>query len=364
MTRVLFLPDFGSSNEYQNLLRDSIESEEFETVGGTLHAVFPLLRNVVNADIDIVHLIWTHPFFITQDLTSFRSVNTIATYFRAVLFLLDLLLVKAYGAEIVWTIHNKHNHEREHIHLDHAVSVLTARIASEMTVECSRAKEVISDLFRIGSNRRIHVIEEGSYIDSYPNTVNKETAREQLGIQSETRLFVYFGQIRRYKGVDKLIEAFRRADLSNTKLLVVGNPFNERIETELQRTTDQVDTVDTVFEFVPNDEIQLYMNAADVVTLPYRDILTSGSVLLAMSFGKPVVTPNLGCISALAGGKGNFIYDENSVQGLQTALESAGDTSSSELDAVGHRNFETAEELTWDTVGEKTRRVYSAAIAD
>jgi glycosyltransferase involved in cell wall biosynthesis len=362
MTRVLFIPDFGDSNEYQNLLRESVESDRFDTVGGTLHHLFPLVRNVRRERIDIVHLIWMHPFFLIQNLSSFGLVNTVGTYFRAGLFLLDLLLVRLYGAEIVWTVHNKHNHERRHVRLDHTVSRVTARLASEMTVECSAAKETIVDLFWIDDPEKIHVIEEGSYIDSYPNTVSPDEARERLDIASETQLFVYFGQIREYKGVDQLIDAFTKADLSDAKLLVVGKPFDQQIRTELGAAMENVASVEPVFEFVPNEEIQLYMNAADVVALPYRDILTSGSVLLAMSFGRPVVTPNLGCIPALVGNEGNFIYEANDRGSLQESLEAANSTPDEELEAIGTRNYEMAAELTWDRVGSTTRSVYEAAL--
>jgi glycosyltransferase involved in cell wall biosynthesis len=362
MTRVLFIPDFGDSNEYQNLLRKSVESDRFDTVSGTLHTVFPLIRNVRQEQIDVVHLIWTHPFFLIQNLSSVELVNAIGTYFRAGLFLLDLFLVRLYGAEIVWTVHNKHNHERRHIWLDHTVSRVTARMASEMTVECSAAKKTIVDLFWIDNPEKIHVIEEGSYIDSYPNSVSAAEARESLNIASETQLYVYFGQIREYKGVDQLIDAFAEAELPNAKLLVVGNPFNQQIEMKLGAAIENTTSVEPVFEFVPNNEIQLYMNAADVVALPYRDILTSGSVLLAMSFGRPVVTPDLGCIPALVGDEGNIIYEANNRQSLRESLEAANSMSEEELEAVGTRNYEIAAELTWDRVGSMTKSVYDAAL--
>jgi glycosyltransferase involved in cell wall biosynthesis len=361
MTRVLFIPDFGDSNEYQNLLRRSVESDQFETVSGTLHILFPLIRNVRRERTDIVHLIWTHPFFLVQDVSSIQIINAIGTYLRAGLFLIDLVLVYLYGAEIVWTVHNKHNHEQQHLRLDHMVSRTVAQFASALTVECSAAKKLISELFWV-SSEKIHVIEEGSYVDSYPNTVSQAEARDRLDIANDTRLFVYFGQIREYKNVDQLISAFRQANLSNAELLVVGNPFDHNIRLKIGGAIEQVDSVEHVFKFVPNDEIQFYMNAADVVTLPYQDILTSGSVLLAMSFGRPVITPNLGCIPAVAGNKGNFIYEPGSTGALQAALKSANSASEEELKRIGSQNYAVARDLSWESVGEQTQGVYSAVL--
>ncbi|WP_242482112.1 glycosyltransferase, partial [Trichormus variabilis] len=49
--------------------------------------------------------------------------------------------------------------------------------------------------------------------------------------------------------------------------------------------------------FVPSEKLQIYLNACDVVVFPYRDILTSGAVMLAMSFGRACIAPRKGCIA-------------------------------------------------------------------
>ena len=74
---------------------------------------------------------------------------------------------------------------------------------------------------------------------------------------------------------------------------------------------------------VPDEELQLYFNACDLVALPFRQVLNSGSLLLAMSFGCPVVAPRLGSIPEVACPEGWFGYDAANPDGLRSALRAA-----------------------------------------
>jgi glycosyltransferase involved in cell wall biosynthesis len=97
-------------------------------------------------------------------------------------------------------------------------------------------------------------------------------------------------------------------------LLIVGKPLNQKIAKEINSVVDN--RITTVLEFIPDDDIQIYMNAADVVILPYTDILTSGAAILAMSFGKPVIAPAVKCITETIDDKGGFVGSGSVSNGL------------------------------------------------
>ncbi len=97
------------------------------------------------------------------------------------------------------------------------------------------------------------------------------------------------------------------------------------------------------------------MNAADVVVLPYRDILTSGNALLAMSFGRPVIIPRLGCVMELLDDRGAFLYDSGDPGALEAAMRHALDA---DLAAMGAHNYRLATAYDWQGIAGQTDRVY------
>ena len=370
VTDVLLIP-YGKENEYHNLLSNSLnragirtikgEASQHKIIGGKapqqeiIKLFFPLLRYVFSKNIDIIHIAWTHPFFISTEFSKYDRINELFSLVRGLIFISNVIISKILGVKVVWTVHNKYNHEKHHVRVDVFISRLLSGVCDAITVKCDSAKQTILELFHIPDQSKVHMIPEGNYITAYENTVTRKAARAEINISEDDFLFVYFGMIRPYKGVRPLMRAFGKSDTDAT-LMIVGNPHNEDMRRDILQLSSKYENIQTVLKYVPNDEIQYYMNAADVVTLPYKDILTSGSVLLAMSFGRPVVAPSIGCIPELAGRDRNFLYDPTSKNGLSNALEEA--RSASDLEKRGTRNRERAELLSWDKVGNTTAKLY------
>lgn len=166
-----------------------------------------------------------------------------------------------------------------------------AKLWDKLFVHCLSAKETVIKLYGI-SNSSVEVIPHGNYIQNYENRINKTRARDQSAIINDF-VFLYFGVIRPYKGINKLIDAFDELSVQNAELLIVGNPLNEEIADGIYKKCKNKN-IKTIFKFVPDDEIQVYMNAADVIVLPYTDVLTSGTAILGMSFRKPIIAQHWG----------------------------------------------------------------------
>jgi beta-1,4-mannosyltransferase len=113
--------------------------------------------------------------------------------------------------------------------------------------------------------------------------------------------------------------------------------------------------------FVAPDEIQMYMNATDLVIFPYRDVLTSGAVLLAMSFGKACVAPRKGCIGEVLDNDGAFLYEPDDENGLIQAMNSALQKQS-QLSNMGQHNLQLAEKYNWKRIAKMTSDVYYSCI--
>src|SRR5690606_40109602 len=107
---------------------------------------------------------------------------------------------------------------------------------------------------------------------------------------------------------------------ANAELVIAGAPLNAQVEKDV-RDAATSQHVHLHPHFVPDAEIQVYMNAADAVVLPYHDVLTSGAVVLAMSFGKACIAARIGCIPDMLDDAGAILYDPDRSDGRREALK-------------------------------------------
>jgi glycosyltransferase involved in cell wall biosynthesis len=157
--------------------------------------------------------------------------------------------------------------------------------------------------------------------DFFNRTLSKTEAKRRLDLEGDTILF--FGFIRPYKGIDDLIRAMPLIlKQRRITLLVVGEfwggreAFDKRIS-EL-RIEDAVRVVD---KYVPNEEVELYFSAADLVVLPYISGTGSGVIQAAYGFEKPVVATRVGSLpEVVEDGKTGYLVNPRDPQALAEAV--------------------------------------------
>ena len=347
--KVLMLPDYSQNNPYQ---RELVNALEKCGVHVTLcnFSVLPLLRAVwVCGKPDVLHLHWTDRFIVAG--------NWPKTMLKTLRFLTDLFVIKTLGIKVVWTVHNLSNHEKMNSSYESFVNRILVHFYDQLIVHCSAARQAVIQLYHLAGRHanKVHVIPHGHYIDSYENTITRYDARVELEYEEDAILFLFFGSVRPYKGLFELIDAFCKIENLKARLLIVGNPSNDMTKKELITRCQIDDRIKTSLQYVPEGEIQIYMNAADVAIFPYTDILTSGSVLLAMSFGKAIVVPRIGCIPETLDAQGSFLYDPNDVDGLSRAMRNA---LQSDVETMGQHNIVNALNFNWGKIAQMTYDVY------
>ncbi len=123
--------------------------------------------------------------------------------------------------------------------------------------------------------------------------ISKSEARERLGLRGPTILF--FGLVRKYKGLMDLIDAMAYVDMPDLTCLVAGEFYDNRDKyvrrIKQLRLGDRIRLVD---RYIPNEEVEQYFAAADVVVLPYRSATQSAILQLAFRFGRPVIATTAG----------------------------------------------------------------------
>ena len=141
--------------------------------------------------------------------------------------------------------------------------------------------------------------------NAFPDTeLTSNEAKRRLGLQEEEKAILFFGRIVPYKGIEYLLDACRLlvADKQvKYRLVIAGEPKKEAeeycrgIERTVANNFAQGEII-LKMQFIPDDEMELYFKAADVLVLPYKEIFQSGILFLAYSFGLPVVATDVGSL--------------------------------------------------------------------
>ncbi|MDE3247698.1 MAG: glycosyltransferase [Bacteroidota bacterium] len=194
------------------------------------------------------------------------------------------------------------------------------------------SEKVMTDLRRFEPHKPALQVLHPLY-DSFGTAISKETARAALGIAGDTQLVLFFGFIRKYKGLDLLLRAVAMLSADNTlptmKLLVAGEYYED--ENSYQQLIDELGIRDRVFlhsHFISDPEVKNYFCAADLVVQPYRNATQSGVTPLAYHFEKPMVVTNVGALPD---------YVADGITGIVTEPDPA------QLAAAIHRYFEKGE---------------------
>jgi beta-1,4-mannosyltransferase len=301
---------------------------------------------------DIVHL-HALPRF------SWRPLNVL----RLLQFIRRIRVLQRMGVKFVWTIHDVFHHEAFHPRIERILSRLFLRLADAVIVHSPAARKAVEDLWKVSRNEGVFIVPHGNYIDSYSNQIGKQAARAKLALPLEPMLFLFLGHIRPYKGVAALIDIFRALPDQNIRLLIAGKPISAEMAADVQRRIQDCPRIRADLGFVRDEEIQVYMNAADAVVFPYAKSLTSGALVLAMSFGRACIAPRLGAAEDMLDNSGGFLYDPASPRGLQDALEAAI-RRRGELDEMGTNSRRRAEAWDWTEVARLTARVYRCCLGD
>ncbi|HEY3187637.1 MAG TPA: glycosyltransferase, partial [Solirubrobacteraceae bacterium] len=211
---------------------------------------------------------------------------------------------------------------------------------------------------RLRSDDNVFVIPHGHYLDAYrPTALDRPTARAALGLPRDGTVLLFLGNLREHKGLGPLLDAFGTLDRPDVHLVIAGRPFSPDIGERLAARARAMARVDVRPGFVPADQVAVYMRAANAVVCPFTSSLTSGSVVLAMSFARACIAPRLGCIPDTLAPDGGVVYEPDGPAALAAALRAAVDRTS-ELDAMGARNRATVARRDWSRIAEATLDVY------
>ncbi len=185
--------------------------------------------------------------------------------------------------------------------------------------------------------------------------------REELGLIDTDEVLLFFGYVRKYKGLDVLLEAMPHivAQRPNAKLLIVGEFYDSESKyRELIKQHGLEHNTVVVSEFVPNEEVGLYYSMADTVVLPYKEATQSGILNIAYAFAKPVVVTDVGGLKEFVDDRTGVVVPPENPQALAEAVSEilpkakAGEYRQGVVERAGENGFANIAEL-FETIVEE-----------
>ncbi len=207
------------------------------------------------------------------------------------------------------------------------------------------------------NSQKAIVIPHGHYREVYGASVDSIDARKQLGLPLTGRIYMNIGFLKPYKKIEKLINIWKNYpdSFGNDTLVIAGKPVNNSYYLELQELSKDIPGLILIPEFIESSRIHLFFSAADVIVFPFEKILTSGSLILAMSYNKPIIAPDLGGIAETLGVANQLLYNPNDDQGLLKTLQQSTTIDLQALSVLVKRQCDA---LGWELIAQKTAQFY------
>lgn len=267
--------------------------------------------------------------------------------------------------KIVYTVHDLLPHD-EHTAENRTFYERVYRIPDSLIVHSENNRREMLELFTVDPDK-ITVIPHGCQSVLFEHVAARPpaAARVELGIPEDCQVILFFGLIKRYKGLDVLLQAFDAIKSRCDKALlliagqIAGDPaINHHYSTLLEKYSLD-DRVRVRNEYVPLDEVSRYFSAADLVVLPYLRASQSGVLLAAYAAGKPVVVTDTGGLSEVVeNGKTGFVVLPNDARAIaEASITILNDPALRERFGLEGKRL-AATTFSWNTIGRTTAELY------
>lgn len=315
---VACLPGLLDTNPYQRLLYGSLASEGVMLRSGFRLEVGSLLRG--RGTVRVLHFHWPElhyrqfggPAFVRGPLSALR-LGVFAT---------RLTTARLLGFRIVWTVHQLAPHEQVTPQVDRLAARLLARQAARLIVHDEATLTAIEREFGPRARAKTRVVPHGSYAGVYPARRSRVEARAAIGIDDDRFTLLSFGHIRAYKAIDLLLEAFARIERTEIALVIAGMTHDAAAEQALHRAAVADPRIRLIVGFIPDDAVGDLFAASDAAVIARPDGGTSGSLVLALSQGLPVIASSSPAYRELVGENG-WLFAPGDSHSLAAALETA-----------------------------------------
>jgi len=211
---------------------------------------------------------------------------------------------------IVGLVHNMIPHEPSLLD-----KIFPKCYVKNVDVFVSLSESVLTDINIFDKKNKPKTFSPHPIYDHYGNSLQKNEAKRILNLEESFHYALFFGFIRSYKGLDLLLEAFAvdRIQKKPLKLIVAGEFYeDEKPYLEIIRKNNLDAKVLLFNNFIPDNKVNLFFSACDLVVQPYKTATQSGVTQIAYHFEKPMIVTNVGGLSEIVPhGKCGYVVESN-----------------------------------------------------
>ncbi len=168
---------------------------------------------------------------------------------------------------------------------------------------------------------KTQLIRHGGHEKVIDANIGKIEARKLLGLDQDTCYGLFFGQIKIVKGLDLLLEAFPND--SSSELIIAGKPWKDdfNLYQEIIDKRGINDLTHQYIRYITEEERDCFYQAADFIILPYREIFQSGVLLMAMSYGTPIIASDLPANKEVLEDDEGLFFESDNKESLEKAIQ-------------------------------------------
>jgi D-inositol-3-phosphate glycosyltransferase len=313
--------------------------------------------------------LWSYLRGTTSALLSSKREGRLLVHFHlfqvTALELFNIMLSKMMRFKIVVTAHDVESFFGQK--KIRSVSRLAYQIADGVIAHSEAGRNEVINLMNVNKDR-VAVIPHGNYLNHLGVKMNPREAKISLGLPEDAKMLLFFGQIKAVKGLDTLIKALpailkRHPDAF---LCIAGRPMRTSFA-EFQTLIEDLELgkrCKTFIRFIEDDEVPIFYSAADLVVLPYRRIYQSGVLLLAMSYGKPVLVSDIpGMLEVVKHAETGFVFKCGDANDLAAVACQVLSTPQAVRDVTESALALMKTKYDWNEIGRSTLQFYSQVCA-
>jgi beta-1,4-mannosyltransferase len=352
---VVMCPDYRPANPSQRLLEAALHPRYVASYGGPALAR-TRLRQRDGEDHVLLHVHW-------EDHVYRDAVDAADGAARVDAFLEEIEGFVGDGGGLVWTVHNLEPHVARDPTAQKRLVEALQRHARRVTGHGVAALAALAA--RGVPEDRLVLVPHGNFIGAHGPPVDRSRARTALGLDPAARIGLLVGRVDSYKGLARLAAAFGAVGAPGLQLAIVGKAIVAVDDILASLPPVQRSRVDFRQGFLTDEQLALWLGACDAVLLPYERITTSGGLLLALSYGRPVVAADHDAILEIAAeGREALLFRAGDTPALAEALERLASLDSTQLAAMSERALERARMYPWRSSGTMMSDVYAGVLFD